>query len=56
MKLTSIIGFADTYSNLSQKIRVMTEGWVNRRTKVLPQFVEVHWRGLAQLTRSTSMC
>lgn len=32
----------DDYSNLAQKIRVMTEGWVNRRTKVLTQFVEVH--------------
>jgi len=28
----------------------------NRRDKSLPQFVKVHWRGLAQLARSASMC
>jgi hypothetical protein len=30
MKLNSIIGDVDNYSNLSQKIRVTTEGWGNR--------------------------
>ncbi len=35
------VEIAKDYSSPVQHIRVMTEGWANRRTKVLPQFVEV---------------